>query len=85
MARHKTFQDAQGNESSSRKLAWIIVINGLVMVWACILFGFKHPSEFNTSLTAAGVLFGTLAVPTFAYLFGNKYNERKMNQPPNEN
>ena len=82
----KTFQDHNGNESSSRKLAWIIVINGLVMVWACIIFGFKHPDLFNTSLTAGGVLFGIIVVPTFAYLFGNKYNEIKMQKlPPNDN
>jgi len=85
MAKSKTFQDAHGNESSSRKIAWIIIINALLMVWSCIVFGFKHPDSFSTSLAAGGTLFGILAVPTFAYLFGNKYNERKMNISTKDN
>lgn len=73
------FQDSQGNNSSSRLIAFIVII------WALIASGilvtikvFQPKADILSMSTASGLLFTTIAGPALAFLFLQKKTEVKQ-------
>lgn len=75
MSRTKLNEDAKGNASSARAIGMFIVFNAVLMVWACIAFGFKHPDTFAASVGVGVGLFTAMTTATFVYLYSNKKAE----------
>ena len=72
----KFFESSPGNNSSSRLVAFIVIIVALIFVQEII---YLSKDNLKDILAIAGVFFVTIAGPAMALLFGQKYHERKNN------
>jgi len=80
MAKTTFFQDAKGNNSLSRLVAFITVCVSLVYCGVALYLGRKNIME---AAGAIAVIFGSMAVPSLTFLFAQKKTESKTeNQPP---
>ena len=66
------FNSISGNRSSSRLIAFIVIMVALIDIQLVLFLG---KAEIVTSATAAGVLFITIAGPAMAFLFVQKKTE----------
>lgn len=69
------FQSISGNNSSSRLIAFIVVIVALIFAQEVIYFGKQSVIE---AATAAGTIFLTIAGPAMAFVFLQKKTEVKQ-------
>ena len=69
------FQSISGNNSSSRLIAFIVVIVALIFAQEVIYFGKQSVIE---SAAAAGTIFLTIAGPAMAFVFMQKKIEVKQ-------
>jgi len=69
------FQSISGNNSSSRLIAFIVVIVALIFAQEVIYFGKQSVIE---SAAAAGTIFLTIAGPAMAFVFMQKKTEVKQ-------
>jgi hypothetical protein len=78
------FQSISGNNSSSRLIAFIVIIYALVESSAVIYFG---RSDIAASALASGSLFFAKAGSAMAFMFLQKKTELKQekNETPNQN
>ena len=74
------FQSISGNNSSSRLIAFIVIMVALIFAQEVIYFGKDHIME---AATAAGTIFLTIAGSAMAFMFMQKKTEIK--QEKNEN
>lgn len=73
------FVGADGNKSSSRLTAFIMIINAIVMVYLFIVIGVFRPLvDLMKIATAVGVLFGSVAGTAMTFLFFQKKEEGKQ-------
>ena len=73
------FQDSQGNDSSSRLIAFVIIIWALLAGGVLIAIKFLQPgADILLMATASGLLFTTIAGPALAFLFLQKKTEVKQ-------
>jgi len=75
MAKTTLIQDREGNTSSARLIGITIIGNALLMLWACIVFGFFHPDQFVAAVGIGTGLFTGITTGTFVYLYNNKKEE----------
>lgn len=68
-------QDNRGNFSSTRAIGVTVVGNAILMLWACIVFGFFHPDSFSAAVGTGVGLFTAVTTGTFVYLYNNKKRE----------
>ena len=81
MAKTGFIQDKAGNNSSTRLIGLAVIINALLMLWACVIFGFLQPDSFAASVgTGVGLFTGT-TTGTFVYLYNNKKKELESLPP----
>lgn len=75
------FEDQNGDKSSSRLIAVIIIGWGLLMCSSFILIGLLRPDvDLMKIALAIGVLFGAVAGPALLFLFGQKKEEGKQEE-----
>lgn len=80
------FQSISGNNSSSRLIAFIVVMASLLFTGFVLYSGLKKPdSDIIVITTAAGTLFIQIAGVAMGFLFMQKKNEVKQesNEPKN--
>lgn len=75
MSRTKVYEDKNGNASSARLIGLFVIGNAVLMLWACILFGFWHPDSFSAAVGTGVGLFTAVTTATFVYLYSNKKKE----------
>lgn len=75
MSRTKIYEDKNGNASSARLIGVSVIGNALLMLWACIVFGFLHPDQFVAVVGTGTGLFTGVTTGTFVYLYNNKKKE----------
>jgi hypothetical protein len=75
MSKTRILEDQSGNLSSTRLIGVTVIINALLMVWACIIFGYKHPDQFIEVIGISTGLFTGITTGTFVYLYNNKKKE----------
>lgn len=68
-------QDKTGSNSSTRVIGISIVANAVLMLWACIIFGFLHPENFVAAISTGAGMFTAMTTGTFVYLYNNKKQE----------
>ncbi len=68
-------QDNNGNNSSTRLIGLTVIVNAILMLWACIIFGFFHPDSFPAFVGTGVGLFTAVTTGTFVYLYNNKKKE----------
>ena len=73
-------QDSNGNNSSTRLIGLAVIGNAILMLWACILFGFLHPDSFSPAVGTGVGLFTAVTTGTFVYLYNNKKKELEKNE-----
>ena len=71
------FNDPDGNKSSSRLIAFIVIMAALVFSSAIILIGYDQKTGVMVIAPAAGTIFVTIAGPAMAFLFVQKKTEEK--------
>ena len=73
------FKDSQGNNSSSRLIAFIVIIWALIAGGLIVAIKVIQPDADILSMsTASGLLFTTIAGPALAFLFLQKKTEVKQ-------
>lgn len=68
------FEASPGNKSSSRLIAFIVIVWALVLASAVLWFG---KDNVMLAAAAAGTLVTTIAGPAFIFLFNQKRFEMK--------
>jgi hypothetical protein len=76
-------QAPSGNNSSSRLMAFIIVMSALVFSASVIVIGFIEESSVLLTSVAAGTLFMQMATPALFYMFNVKKEENKLRNENN--
>ena len=71
------FQDTSGNKSSSRLIAFIVIIVALIFAQEVVYFG---KDNIVQAAAAAGTIFLTIAGPAMIFLFQQKKTENS--KPP---
>ena len=69
------FQSISGNNSSSRLIAFIVIVMALIFAQEVIYFGKDHVIE---AAAASGTIFLTIAGPAMAFAFLQKKQEVKQ-------
>ena len=69
------FESISGNKSSSRLIAFIVIMVALIFAQEVIYFGKSGVIE---AAAAAGTIFLTIAGPAMAFMFMQKKNEVKQ-------
>lgn len=69
------FSDHKNNQSSARVIGAVVVFNAVLMLWACIMFGFMHSDLFVAAVGTGAGLFTAMTTGTFVYLYNNKKKE----------
>lgn len=77
MSNTKIYEDAKGNASSARAIGIFLIINAVLILWACVVFGFKHPDLFSSTIQAGSIVFTAMTTGVFFYLYNNKKTELK--------
>lgn len=75
MSKTKIYEDKNGNASSARLIGIFVIGNAVLMLWACIVFGFFHPDQFVAVVGTGTGLFTGVTTGTFVYLYNNKKKE----------
>ena len=75
MSLNKVYEDNEGHSSSARVIGLAVIGNAILMLWACIGFGFLHPESFIGIIGVATGLFTGVTTGTFVYLYNNKAKE----------
>jgi len=79
--RHGFFEDQNGDKSSSRLIAVIMIGFGLIMSSSFILIGLLRPEvDLMKTALAIGVLFSSVAGPALLFLFAQKKEEGKQEE-----
>lgn len=81
VAKTGILQDKNGNNSSARVIGTFVVGNAVMMLWACIVFGFFHPEQFVAVVGIGTGLFTGVTTGTFVYLYNNK--KKELDKLPN--
>jgi hypothetical protein len=71
------FQDSDGNKSSSRLIACIVILYALILSSAIVLIGYIQKTPPMIIATAAGTIFTTIAGAAMVFLFAQKKTEEK--------
>ena len=75
------FEDSNGNKSSSRLIAVIMIGSGLLMSCSFIVIGLLLPDVSLLKIaTAIGLLFSSVAGPALLFLFAQKKEEGKQEE-----
>lgn len=69
------FEASPGNKSSSRLIAFIVIVWALVLATAVVWFG---RDNIIVAAAAAGTIVTTIAGPAFIFLFNQKRFETKQ-------
>ena len=75
MSKNKVYEDNDGRSSSARVIGLTVVGNAVLMLWACLVFGFIHPEQFVAVVGIGTGLFTGVTTGTFVYLYNNKKKE----------
>lgn len=72
------FQSIGGRDSSTRLIGFTVILYAMLMGFLVLYWG-KEKSESVISLaTSVGILFSTIAGPTFIWMYGQKKTEQKQ-------
>ena len=78
----KFFEDDKGNKSSSRLMAFIVIIVSIIFAQEILIFSMITNINIVLSATAMGTTFITMAGPAMFFLFNQKKTEQSIPPTP---